>query len=241
MHIPFVNDPVKRAQKLIASGITQCSELGRYIESIALDGLWRERKSASGEQFASFPEFATAAQPYGLGICTQDAMDELGAVLHKCGMYGVWKDLLEATTRKQGRPTKNLAASENKVPFFRLPTSNTARARQVMQLAKHHPPVFADLETGNLTLAGAVTAAGLAKPCRRRNLRLNVFDSVGARTLPDGAKRKLLREVFETMGLEAQCHLLANVIGPATAFPELAGRWRAVATRAPNAEDDASK
>lgn len=230
-------DAVSKAQKLIATGMSQARELGINISAIVNDELWRTMQSATGLPFASFPEFATAPQPNGLGICTQEAMDELGVVLHKCGLYGIWEELLRATTRDRGRPPKNRAAGEN-IPRFKLPTSHTARAKQVILLAKHHPVIFGELVDGSLSLRAAVRAAGLASAHSRRNLRFNVFDRERALELGPAAKRRLLREAFTAMGLEAQCHLLANIVGPATGFPELASRWRAYTIRNSRPEDD---
>ena len=76
-------NPVRLAQKLIANGEAQYSELGSSIRVIVSDRLWQRQNAEDGGPFDSFPEFATAAQPYGLGITTQDAMDTFGAVLHK--------------------------------------------------------------------------------------------------------------------------------------------------------------
>jgi hypothetical protein len=226
MSIPFLRDPVRKAQKLIATGIGQTTMLGDVIETIVRDELWRTRRSATGSVFSSWVEFVTSAQPHGLGICTQEAMDEIGVVLHKCRLYGLWRDLLVATTRKRGRPNKNLAISENKIPRFELPRSHGARAKQVMLLAEHHPSIFAELKMRELSLAGAVQKAGLVRQRTRRQLRFGVLDLNAARSLSERAQKRLLHEVYMAVGVDAQCSLLANVIGPGTSAPELAKIWR---------------
>jgi hypothetical protein len=225
-------NPVRLAQKLIANGEAQYSVLGSSISVIVRDRLWQRQRGEDGGPFGSFPEFATAAQPYGLGITTQDAMDALGAVLHKCRLYGPLRDLIEATTRSQGRPRTNLAPSEIKIPVFHLPTSHTVRAKRLMLLSKHHPAIFSDLEAGNVSWKEAIGMAGLSKSSPRRCLRMGVLDLNRARALPDRGQTKLLGEVFAAMSLDAQCHLLANVVGPVTGDPDLAARWRAQARTA---------
>ena len=225
-------DPVVVAQNLIGRGITTQAALGSVLVQITSKSLWRERQDGNGRAFANFPEFATAAQPNGLGIDTQDAVDRLGEVLFKCGLYGPWKDMLEATTRSQGRPRTNLAPSEIKIPVFQLPTSHTARAKRLMLLSKHHPAIFSDLEAGKVSWKEAIGMAGLSKSSPRRCLRMGVLDLNRARALPDRGQTKLLGELFTAMSLDAQCHLLANVVAPVTGDPELAARWRAQARTA---------
>jgi hypothetical protein len=225
-------NPVRLAQKLLANGKAQYSKLGSSLRVIVSDCLWRHQKTEDGKPFNGFPAFATAAQPYGLGVTTQDAMDEFGTVLKKCGLYGPWRDLLEATTRSRGQPRKNLAVSENKIPIFKLPTSHTALAKRLMLLSKRHPAIFADLEAGKLSWTEAVDTAGLSSTRRRRTLRMGVWDLERARSLSEGGQIRLLREVFTTMSLDAQCHLLANVVEPATGASELAARWRSHARSA---------
>lgn len=225
-------DPVVVAQNLVARGSKAQSALGSALAQITSDGLWRERKAANGRAFGTFAEFATAAQPNGLGIDTQDAVDRLGEVLFKCGLYGPWKDMLVATTRSQGRPRTNLAPSEIEIPVFQLPTSHTARAKRLMLLSKHHPAIFSDLEAGKVSWKEAIGMAGLSKSSPRRCLRMGVLDLNRARALPDRGQTKLLGEMFAAMSIDAQCHLLANVVGPVTGDPDLAARWRAQARTA---------
>ena len=150
----------------------------------------------------------------------------------RCRLYGALRDLIEATTRSQGRPRTNLAPSEIKIPVFQLPTSHTARAKKLMLLSKHHPAIFSDLEAGKLSWKEAIGMAGLSKSSPRRCLRMGVLDLNRARALPDRGQTKLLGEMFTAMSLDAQCHLLANVVAPVTGDPDLAARWRAQARTA---------
>jgi hypothetical protein len=207
-------DPVHRAQRLIASAGMHSSELGVMIKTIAVGNLWRTRKAADGVTFGSFAAFATAPQPHGLAIRTQQAMDEFGVVLHKSNLYETWRELLKATTRGRGQPRKNLAAGENTIPVFKLPTSHTARAKKVMLLATNHPAVFAKLVAGEMTLDEAARSAGLAKRPINRRLRYGVLDTRGVPNLSGSAQGKLLNEVFKAVGVDAQCWLIANALGP---------------------------
>ena len=225
-------NPVIVAQKLVARGSKAQSALGAALAQIWSEGLWRERRAASGLAFVTFAEFATAPPPNGLGIGTQDAVDRLGEVLFKYGLYEPWKHVLEATTRSQGRPKTNLAPSEIKIPVFQLPTSHTARAKRLMLLSKHHPAIFSDLAAGKVSWKEAIDMAGLSKSSPRRCLRMGVLDLSRARALAERGQTKLLGELFAAMSIDAQCHLLANVVGPATNNPNLAAKWRAQAPTA---------
>jgi hypothetical protein len=95
MFILTRNDPVQVAQRLIADGRSHGSTLGKALRRIVSDQLWQDRQDAEGRPFLSFAQFATAAQPNGLGIRTQEAMDDLGLGLDKgftkCGQSCCWR------------------------------------------------------------------------------------------------------------------------------------------------------
>ena len=219
------NNPVHIAQKLVAKRRSRKSTLGQALSEITSGELWLQRKGPNGKPLSSFAEFATAVQPSGLGVRTQEAMDELGSTLYRHGLYKHWAELLTATTPGRGRPRKSLADSENKIPSFKLPTSHTSRARQVMLLARHHPKIFAELQSGRLSWVDAVRQAGLSKRPPRMRLLYGAINVDALRKLSPRAQGRLLCHAFKIVGTDAHCRLMANVIEPVLGSG-LAEQWR---------------
>jgi hypothetical protein len=230
-----LRDPVTVAQKLIASGNAVNAELNSILGQITSKELWHGRTDANGRPFTNFADFATAAVPHGLGICTQEAMDTFGRHLYKANLYRPWAELLSATTRRRGRPSNNLAEGENRLPTFTLPTSHSATARQVMILARKHPIVFDELSDCQLSLAEAIRKTQAIKRPPQRRLRFGVLDRRGVGKMSRHAQGRLLCELFEEVGLQAQCRLLAKIVGPSLGL-DLASEWRAVASRMNSSE-----
>ena len=107
-----------------------------------------------------------------------------------------------------------------------------------MLLARRHPEIFAELQSGRLSWGDAVRQAGLSKRLPRMRLRYGAINIDALRKLGPSAQGRLLCEAFKNVGTEAHCRLMANVIEPILG-PGLAKRWRIHFSHAKSTESGA--
>jgi hypothetical protein len=220
--------PVHTLQRALEGAESPASGLDQLLE--ALDAVLQGRLwEMANEQFGSFAEFAIAPAPSGLGASTLSALKLLRHLLLERGHYGTWLDLMERTMHKRGRPAKNLANGEVFGPVYPYPRTRNSRDHMLLTLKRHHPDTFASLCEAKGSIRQAAIKAGVIASQGEQALRYNVYDVQAARQLRETAKPKLLKELFDDLGLDAQCTFLKgleSVLGR-----DLARTWREQSTR----------
>src|SRR5215813_9488065 len=95
-------DPVRVVQQaLLYSPQASLDGLLDALEAILGQELWQV-----GGKFDSFPEFAIAQQPAGLGVRSSPPLKLLRYALLASGNFASWTELLERVAREPGRPPK---------------------------------------------------------------------------------------------------------------------------------------
>lgn len=223
------------------SAMTEPSAIGlgrlaAAFDDIVSDELWRKIRRSTGEPFESFGEFATARAPEGLGIrCTAGAHLARQA-LSQNGHFGSWTEILERIARNPGRP-RTLVNHEG-FRFYTVSTTATSRDRLLLALRRHHPEQYKKVCSGQCSPHLAGIEAGLVVARKSQRLQFGACDIEAARGLSRKAQAKLLRRLFRSLHVDAQCTLLATEIEPRLG-PDLARRWRAQDVRQ-NSESEGS-
>jgi hypothetical protein len=212
-------DDIARANSMLDDG-------GPYLFGIVfrsvIDGLvqarsWATRLSPQGYPFRSFGEFAAAARPHGLGVRDECSYRSLASALESTGHYAEFTELIEVSSRPRGRPSKNLADSEN-FPFH---TRRTSGVEFVLpRLKRHHPHFFAAVCDLQISPHAAAIEAGLINPPRAKVVNVEVAADLDADLQAEAAAK-----LWSAMQPEAQARFIRGVLEPRLG-PGLADRWR---------------
>ena len=214
------------AVRTVQRALSQAGEtsLGQIIEALVViieQQGWRAR-------FENFPEFVVDASPHGLGVQSLQPLKMLRELLLDLGYYREWVELMERTMRRQGRPRKNRVQDEDFERFYSPDTAQTARDQMLLALKRRHPEAFAGLCQSKGSIRAAAIEAGVIRPRADAGRRFGVCDLEGVRRLSTKSKHRLFSEVFNALGLDAQCTFIKSfepMLGP-----DLARRWRAHVT-----------
>ena len=209
---PFAtNDPVRIAQRLIAANATDDDRLADVVGSICTTQLWKKRRGPDGAVFEKLAHFVIAPAPFGLEVQTEAALRRLRAALLNRRLFREWIEVREGVVRPPGYSKANIAHSEV-VPIFKASTSSTAVDQILPRLMRDHEKLFQLVEAGELSIHRAGLQAGLVRRYSngRRGLRFGAVDFNALQQLSPAARTKLLRMVFDAVGVDAQCGLLAS-------------------------------
>jgi hypothetical protein len=88
---------------------------------------------------------------------------------------------------------------------------------------KRHPEVLAELCRTKGSIREAAIKAGVIPAEKSR--RYGVCDFAAAKALPQKAQGNLLCDLFNEVGMDAQCRFLASAVEPRLGL-ELPKRWR---------------
>lgn len=216
-------DPVRVAQQLIAADTSDNDRLADVVAHICKNRLWRDRLGPKGSVFETLAQFVIAPPPYGLGVQTDVALRKLRAALLNKMLFREWIEVREGVIRPRGHPKTKIAHSEDLLPVFKSSTSSTAIDQVLPRLLRNHEKIFQLVEAGKLSIHRAGLETGIIRrnPTNRRDLRFGTVDFNALQTLSPAVRTRLLRMVFDAVGLNAQCGLLASrldgVIGDNTA------------------------
>ena len=105
-------------QTLQNAGDAKALELVEALDALDAQKHWQK-------EFPSFGEFVFAHHPAGLGVRTLKAIKLLRRALLEGKYIAEWADVLEHTTRKQGRPKNKFVSDENSRPVYVVTTANT--------------------------------------------------------------------------------------------------------------------
>ncbi len=218
------SDPIKFVQV----ALTDPKSVGPAALITALDEivelkLWLSATSASGSPFDSFAEFAVASAPHGLGVRCQVGARLVRHALFEGGHLSQWTDLLEKIARKPGRPT--ISTNSDDYRFYTVSRAKTSRDRLLLALKREYHEYYCKVCEGQCSPYRAALDAGLVEPNGTTSLWLDVHNHIAAKKLKNKKQARVLRDMFRSSSLDAQCALLANVLDPHLG-PDLAKRWR---------------
>jgi hypothetical protein len=226
----FPRDPVRIAQKLLAADTSEASRLAEVIAAICADGLWESRRRTDGQRFENLTQFVVARAPHGLGVRTDAALRKLRSALLDKGLLKEWVEVMEGAVRSPGHPKANVANSEDLAPVFTRSRSSTSIDRILPRLMRHEPKLFREVEAGRITPHRAAIQAGIIPPPGTSGqLRYGAIDFNALDRVKASARGQLLCQVFDTLGLEAQCALLASRLDGVVGL-RIAQIWRERAT-----------
>lgn len=194
-------------------------ELPAALDMVLRDRLWE----IVDEEYASFTEFVFASTPAGLGVTSLPALKLLRHLLLEGGYYELWVGLMERAIRDRGRP-KNVANGDDLAVAYPFPRTRNSRDYMLLTLKRRHPDVFAKLCESKGSIRQAALSVGIIAPPDPRALRYGVYDARAAKDLDERAKPKLLKELFDDLGLNAQCTFLNRLEG--VLGSDLARCWR---------------
>jgi hypothetical protein len=212
---------LRRALKNADGPRSGLDQLHGALEAVMQGRLWETPRE---EKFANFTAFAIAPAPAGLGATTLPALKLLRHLLLEQGRYGPWVNLMEQTMHKRGRPTKKFANGEDFGRVYPYPRTRSSRDHMLLTLKRHHPDVFESLCETKGSIRQAAIKVGFIGPRVEQALRYNVYNAQAAQQLRETAKPKLLKELFDDLGLDAQCTFLKGLEG--VLGRELARAWR---------------
>ena len=219
-------DPIALAQELIAAETGDADRLADLVAAICAHGLWKERRRRDGTSFQSLAQFVVTSAPHGLGVRTEVALQKLRIALLTKGLLREWVEVMEGAIRPRGRPKTNIANSEDSPPVFTRSRSTTALDRILPRLMHERPDLFQQVGAGRLTVHQAGIQGGIIRPpIKDKRLRFGVVDWAGLAHVKAAARVRLLCEVFDELGLEAQCALLARRLEGVIGIG-LAQQWR---------------
>ena len=230
----FSQDPVRVAQRLLMAAGGGSANLAAAIAAISADQLWAKRSKSNGEAFKNIAEFVSTSLPDGLGVTTVAAAGQLREALSTHNKIRQWVEIIEGAKRPRGRPPKNSANGDNSAVLFKISGSATARDQLLLRLKREAPEQYEQVCDGTITAYRGAIISGLIADRRKGRLRFGAVDFNAASRLSTKAKCQLLGEMFEVLGLEAQCAMIAAKLDGRIGVG-LAAEWRNRA--APDEED----
>jgi hypothetical protein len=213
-------DPALEALRVVQLTLQSTGDGNAMVEALGtlVKGQhWQKR-------FASFSEFVLAPTPAGLGVRTLKGLKLLRYALLSGGHIAEWTEVLERTTRKQGRPKAKLVSDENSRLTYVVTTASTGHDRILLRLKSKHPEIYTAVCKSMCEIREGGIQAGLIK---RSSPRYGgALDLERISTLGNRAQAKALCAVFSRCSRDAQCTLIARHLEPHLGT-DLARTWRA--------------
>ena len=142
--------------------------LYKALRDVLTNRRWALCKDKAGHHFESFPEWAIAAQPHGLGISCQETAQAFIDLLLAIGDYQACAEFLARIVRPVGRPG-TASGEPDHTRFYRVATGARTKERMLLRLWTKHPEYLDRLAKGEFdTLGQAAVTAGVAQ-ARSRN------------------------------------------------------------------------
>jgi hypothetical protein len=172
--------------------------------------LWRRRKKTI---FDTFPAFAVAPKPAGLGVNDQSGAELLLHFFWKGGYLREAAGFLDHVAREPGHPPKTLANGEVSHRFLKVSTGSNARHRILLRLVREHPPQYEKVCNRELSLAQAATQLGWVQPLARNipdfySRKSMKLKASFIRSLQPVALRSLLDQIWGALGDEERREFL---------------------------------
>lgn len=216
--------PVAKLQRMSVRAINNVVGFNDVLEEVLRSKTWLVRPSANGTPLGSFAALMVAPIPYGLGVNSTERVRPFFDYPKRTRRYDLYLELLTAVKRRPGAPSKKLADSDIFQPFHTPSRSSTSLDQILPRLERDHPLSLADVIAHRHSPQEAARNVGLLRRSTTK-FKFGICSIAGIARLTARAQGKLLCAVFDAVGEDARCGLLARRM-EVRLGPGLASKWR---------------